>query len=158
MAMKSRGGVMRRKVTFALLGLILISILFMGSRTVEYEMARIPHWSFKTVLYDTTLTNISDTLATETFTISGYPYSSIQVRITSANDTLTLKYRCSQFDSTAYWNVAEMESVAVIGGTTMQIYGNADLGIPVTRYTRYYFIATTTTIDFKVFFNFWRGE
>jgi len=153
-----KGDAMKRRMIFALLGLILISILFMGSRSVEYEMERIAHWSFRTVVYDTTLTNVSDTLVSETFTIAGFPYSSIQVRITSANDTLTLKYRCSQFDSTSYWNVANMESVTVIGGTTMQIYGNADLGIPVTRYTKYYFIATTATIDVLIFFNFWRGE
>ena len=140
---------------------VLLFVVLTGSREVIYDRQSVKHWTLKIVFYDTSLTLATDTLESETFTISDYPYSSVQIAITTDNDSLVLWYKCSQFDSATYWAIAEMESVGVVGTLAddrMRIFGNADLQIPVTKYIRYYFDPLTAGVEFKIFFDFWRGQ
>lgn len=149
---------MKRFIFFAIV-VMFIFLLSVASVTTRYELGDKygTLYYFETIEYDT---SFADTFTSQTFDMAGYPYQSIQIRLTTSTDTVVVKYQCSPWDSSTYWSSADWESVGVIAttttDTTVSTWGNFDLGTPLTRYLKYKLIAKGDSVDLNVFFNFWR--
>ena len=140
---------------FFLIVIIFVALfLAIGSYSIKDNRV-FDKYSYNYMLYEVD-TTITDTLGIS-FEIVPYPYYSVQIWITSSNDTLVFKRKSSPFDSSSYWTVAEMESIDVVASGLLKTYGNKDMEIPLTRYEKYYFIPKDT-LTVKLFFNFWRSK
>lgn len=140
---------------FILFLIVVLALLFtMGSYKIKDNRV-FDKYSYNYMLYEID-TTITDTLGIA-FQLVPYPYYSVQIWITSSNDTLVFKRKSSPFDSSSYWAVAEMESIGIVTSGTMKTFGNKLMEIPLTRYEKYYFIPNDT-LTVKLFFNFWRSK